>query len=47
MFVGSVSGIKFRKDLELWVIVVLGSLLSGLYKIKFQELKWLQPNTIG
>ena len=46
MYLGSVSGVNLRRKLELWVIVVIGSLPSGLSKIKFQEVKWLE-HTIG
>lgn len=46
MYPGNVSGVKLRRKLELWVIVVIGSLPSGLSKIKFLEVKWLE-HTIG
>lgn len=47
MPLGSVHGVKFRRILELWVRVVIGSLLSRLSKITSQEVKWLEHNTTG
>lgn len=45
MYLRSVSGVKSRRKLELWVVVVNGSLFSGLSKIKSLGVKWLEHAT--